>query len=160
MPTPPPQPPRKPLSRARVLLNRYWQRYFHPQPKKQRNPFAAKTFWHSVGFALAGLGYALHQERNLRIHVVLQVSYALTVLVAGTLWQLWLLTPMQAWAAVAVMAMILLCELANTITELLVDWLCHHQFDLRAKTIKDVAAGACLLSSAVGYGLLALLWVI
>jgi len=141
------------------LLKRYWHRYWHPQGKGQRNPFAAKSFLNSVGFALAGLAYALHQERNLRIHLALMAGYGVMIavlVVAGYPMP----TGLRVWAALTMMLLILLCELANTIVELLVDWLCNQRFDLRAKTIKDIAAGACLLASGVGYGLLLVLFFI
>lgn len=132
----------------RMVLRRYMRRHFRlTYDKRTLNPFAARHFWESVGFALEGLVFAFQQERNLRIHLTLQ----LVLLAFGFWWGVeWM-----AWVLLALIALLIsFAELANTTLEWLVDLLTQGRYDIRAKRVKDVAAGTCLLCSGVGYSLM------
>jgi undecaprenol kinase len=126
------------------VIKRYLQRLIRPRPKTTDQPFAARTFLHSVGFALEGLWFAFSQERNLRLHVLIQLGMGVVGLVKGLPYLNWILL-------LEVGVMILFAELANTILEWLVDLLTEGRYDIRAKRIKDMAAGTCLLVAGVGY---------
>jgi undecaprenol kinase len=105
----------------------------------------------SVGFALEGLKFAFEQERNFRLDCYL-IAGAIAL---GVIFQITL----AEWAILLQMAgFVLFAELANTVVEWLVDLLTLGQFDLRAKRIKDIAAGACLVVAMVSYGVVAIIF--
>jgi undecaprenol kinase len=143
----------------RKLLRRYMKQ-FHlfrtPFFKATRGGashygFGATSFLASVGFALEGLKFAFEQERNFRLD-----CYLITGAIAlGVLFQITL----AEWAILLQMAgFVLFAELANTVVEWLVDLLTLGQFDLRAKRIKDIAAGACLVVALASYGVVAIIF--
>ncbi|MEB3206648.1 MAG: diacylglycerol kinase family protein [Vampirovibrionales bacterium] len=105
------------------------------------NRFQASSFWHSLSFAIEGWVYAFKTQRNFRIDVFILAA----TVTMGCLFQVsW-----GAWLALAfAMGLLLFAECANTAVELLVDFWTHGEFDIRAKRIKDVMAGACLLMAA------------
>ncbi|MEB3245716.1 MAG: diacylglycerol kinase family protein [Vampirovibrionales bacterium] len=102
------------------------------------NRFKATNFFQSIGFALEGWAYAFKTQRNFRIDVLIT---AVTI-AAGLFFQIsW-----TSWLALAfALGLLLFAECANTSVELLVDAWTQGEFDIRAKRVKDVMAGACLL---------------
>ena len=104
----------------------------------------------SFRFAIAGVRYVIRTQRNIRI----QLGVGLGVVILG----LWLgLAPTQ-WAALALaIGFVLVCEIGNTVVEVLVDLTCP-DYNPLAKVAKDAAAGAVLVASltAVVAGLLVL----
>lgn len=103
-----------------------------------RNRFKARNFLESLGFALEGLVFIFRTQRNFRIDVCI----ALGVFTLGMALHL---EPM-AWAPlVAIMGLVLFAEAMNTAIEYTVDLYTQGEFDMRAKAIKDIAAGACLM---------------
>lgn len=136
---------------TRTVLKRYLRQYGGTLrlPASQHYGYAAKDFWSSVGFALEGLGFALREERNLRIDLLL----SLLTIVAGVALQL----PLHEWVPVIIaIGMVLFAELANTIMEWLVDLMTGGRYDLRAKRIKDMAAGACLIMALSSFAIIAI----
>jgi diacylglycerol kinase len=131
---------------ARSVLKRALRYYALPsrQPGVANHyGYAATNFLASLKFALAGLSFAWQQERNLKIDTALA---ALTV-AAG----LYLNLSLSAWVPVVlVLGLVLFAELANTILEWLVDVYTQGRYDERAKHIKDMAAGACLVMAITG----------
>lgn len=104
----------------------------------------------SFRHAFAGLGYALRTQRNTRIHLTI----ALGVVVLGLCLDL---TTTQ-WAILALtIGMVLVSEMLNTVAETIVDLISPGYHPL-AKVIKDVTAGAVLLTAifSVAVGLLVL----
>ncbi len=97
------------------------------------------SLWRSFGHALTGVGRTWLRERNFRIHVV--VAFAISALAAG-------LKISRAEFAVVILAMglVFTSELLNTAVEALVD-LVSPEYHEAAKTSKDAAAGAVLLSA-------------
>jgi diacylglycerol kinase (ATP) len=97
------------------------------------------TLGDSFRCAGRGIGYALKTQRNMRLHVLALA----TVITLGWRWRL------QAWewAALALTAgMVLAAELFNTALEKTVD--CYTSaVDPRAALIKDLAAGAVLVTA-------------
>lgn len=59
--------------------------------------------------------------------------------------------PLQVWQwcfMIMMCALVIICEMINTVIELCVDFICP-QFDIRAKRIKDIAAGMVLFVSLI-----------
>lgn len=102
----------------------------------------------SFNYAIRGIVYALQTQRNMRLHVIA----ATIVFVAALVFQI---SRVELIALVLVVALVLIAELANTALEAAID-LSIERYDPLAKTAKDVAAGAVLVSSlaAVAIGFL------
>ncbi|HIE39328.1 MAG TPA: diacylglycerol kinase family protein [Anaerolineales bacterium] len=95
----------------------------------------------SFRYAFAGLGYALRTQRNTRIHLTI----AAFVVVLG----LWLRLSLTQWAVLALtIGFVLVGEMLNTVAETLVDLVSPGYHPL-AKVIKDVTAGAVLLTAII-----------
>lgn len=115
-----------------------------------------QQFIRSFGYAFEGLRYTLRTQRNFRVHL----GFMLAVLILG----LWLGITVLEWALLVVMVCaVLLAELFNTVIEVLVDMV-QPTYHPLAKVIKDVSAGAVLISAmaSVVVGLLVMgpdLWV-
>ena len=93
-----------------------------------------------LGFkaALNGIWQATKKENNLKIHWIALVF----VLITG-----WFLKFEKAdWLAVLLIsALVLSCEMINTAIEKIMDVI-HPEYDEKVKFIKDVSAGAVLIS--------------
>jgi diacylglycerol kinase (ATP) len=94
-----------------------------------------------LGFAADGLLLALRREASFR----LQALAGAAVLVA-----LLLIRPPALWWAIAALAvgLVWVAELFNTVIELLCDHL-HPENHPQIRAVKDIAAGAVLVASAV-----------
>lgn len=97
------------------------------------------SFRRRLSFALAGLCSAWRTENSFKFHVVAAAGVA-----AALLW----LRPAPLWWAVAALAVgaVVAAELFNTAIEHLVDHL-HPELHPTIKILKDVAAGAVLVTS-------------
>src|SRR5262249_49085713 len=87
-------------------------------------------------------------QRNFRIHLFICAFVAAAAF--------WLHVSPFEWALLlGMMGLVLFAELTNTAIELFVDMLTEGRFDTRAKAIKDMAAGAVLITAlcAVGVGI-------
>lgn len=143
----------------RKLLRRYMKQfylfrtpYFKASTEEASHyGFGASTFWASVGYAIEGLSFAFQQERNFRLDCYL-IAGAIAL---GAFFHI----PLAEWAILLQMSgFVLFAELANTVVEWLVDLLTLGQFDIRAKRIKDIAAGACLVVAIASYGVVAIVF--
>jgi diacylglycerol kinase (ATP) len=108
------------------------------------------TLFESFHFASIGVLYVIRTQRNFRIHL----GIALGVVILG----LWLGLPSGAWSILLMtIGRVLIVEMFNTAAETLVD-LASPDYHPLAKLVKDLAAGAVLLSAliAVVVGLLLL----
>ena len=108
------------------------------------------TLLESFRFASAGLFYVIRTQRNFRIHLVM----TLCVIALG----IWLRLPPDAWSTLLLtIGRVLIAEMFNTAAETLVD-LASPDYHPLAKLVKDLAAGAVLVSAliAVVVGLLLL----
>lgn len=95
----------------------------------------------SFGYAFKGIGILFRTQVNAQIHLLA----ALVITVMG----FWLkLTPWEWCVIVVCMAMVLLAEALNTAVEFLVDLVSPDYHPLAGK-VKDVAAGAVLISVMV-----------
>lgn len=98
------------------------------------------NFMLSLKHALEGIVVIYREERNFRKHLLA----ALIIVILGLLFKLhqqeWL------WLFVAIFAVLIL-EMLNTIIENVVDLIVDYQFHPLAKKIKDIAAGAVLMTA-------------
>lgn len=101
----------------------------------------------SFNYAIQGMVYALRTQRNMRLHALA----AAVVLVSAVVLHV---SRIEAIALLFTISLVFVAELGNTAVEAAVD-LATDRFDPLAKTAKDVAAAAVLVSSlaavAVGY---------
>ena len=101
----------------------------------------SRNLLESFRYALAGLSYALRTQRNTRVH--LTVSTAVVAL------GVWMGLTATQWAVLALtIGSVLVSEMLNTVAETLVDLVSPGYHPL-ARVIKDVTAGAVLLTSVV-----------
>ncbi|MGC9358826.1 MAG: diacylglycerol kinase family protein [Anaerolineae bacterium] len=93
----------------------------------------------SFRHAFHGLQYVLRAERNVRVHLMI----ASVVTVVG----LWLGLDAVEWALIVfAIALVLVGELINSVTELTIDLVCPN-YDIRAKHAKDMVAAAILVAA-------------
>ncbi|MCL2747817.1 MAG: diacylglycerol kinase [Oscillospiraceae bacterium] len=94
----------------------------------------------SLRRALAGVGYAVKHERNMRIHLCVAAYVVLFGALAAL--EAW------AWAACLVcVGMVLCAELHNTSIERLCDIKCPEPSEV-VRVVKDTAAGGVLMAAA------------
>ena len=104
----------------------------------------------SFQYAFAGIWYTLRTQRNAQIHF----SIALLIFILG----LTLGLTSTEWAIIILtMGFVLVAEMMNTVAEAAMDYMTA-EFHPQVKIVKDVAAGAVLLSAitALVVGLLIL----
>jgi diacylglycerol kinase (ATP) len=102
--------------------------------------FKSENLLASFSYAWEGILYAARTQRNFRIHLALG-AFALTL---SSVLQISLVEWTIIWGCIGI---VLFAELMNTAIELLVDMLTEGRFDLRAKAIKDTAAGAVFVTA-------------
>lgn len=101
-----------------------------------------KTFLASFEFAWHGLVTAYYDERNMRVHV----SVAILSIFLGFLFQLTL----NEWRWLLLMILlVIVMEFVNTAFENVIDLVTDKHFHELAKKVKDMAAGAVLLTAMV-----------
>lgn len=94
-----------------------------------------------LSFAWNGIVEALKQERNFQIHIAATVL----VVAAGIVLHL----SMLEWITIIlVIGLVLVTELINSAIEMLIDYI-KPEIHPQAKVIKDIAAGAVLVTAAV-----------
>ena len=98
-----------------------------------------KSLIESFNNAINGIIYAIRNERNMKIHIVA----AVVVLLLSLFYDL---NKEELLIVCLVVALVLVCELFNTAVELLVDIIID-VYHPKAKIIKDVAAGAVMISA-------------
>lgn len=91
------------------------------------------------GFAFKGIGYAIATQLNFRVHLVAALAagllgYALHISASEWIW------------VVCCTALVLAAELLNTAIEILTDMV-SPEYDVKAGHVKDVAAGAVLITA-------------
>jgi diacylglycerol kinase len=111
-----------------------------PLKRFGRNRFKAKHFLESLKFAAEGLWHILKTQRNFRIDLMFALGVSIMGVVLG-------LTPNEWTPLALVVGLVLYAEAMNTAVEYTVDLFTQGEFDMRAKVIKDISAGACLLAA-------------
>ena len=110
-----------------------------------QHPFKSRSFLHSLSFALNGLRAVFQTERNFRSHLAIAVAVAS----AACVFQV----SLPEWGVLIVcMTLMVTVEALNTAIEYLVDMLTGQEYNEKAKLVKDISAGACLMT-AVGVAL-------
>ncbi|KAF1305545.1 diacylglycerol kinase family protein [Enterococcus saccharolyticus] len=108
--------------------------------KDKKNIEKNKRFVNSVEFALTGIRTVYRDERNMRSHTIVGIL----VVIAGFIFRLnrfeWL------WILLSVFLVIIM-EIINTAFENVVDMVTNKHFHPLGKKIKDMAAGAVLITS-------------
>ncbi|MCX7710302.1 MAG: diacylglycerol kinase [Clostridia bacterium] len=101
----------------------------------------------SFNNAINGIIYTIKAERNMKIHI----AAAFAILVLSLLFKL---SYMEFLIVCLAIALVIVCELINTAVEVIVDIIVD-VYHPKAKIVKDVAAGAVLVSAfasmLVGY---------
>lgn len=98
-------------------------------------------FLKSFKFAAKGLSYTIATQPNFIFHLVV----AVLVIAAGWYFDI----SNGEWLAVLIcIGLVMVAELLNTAVEVLVDWL-SPEFNVKAGLVKDIAAGAVLMSALV-----------
>lgn len=116
-----------------------------PMDSKDRNTKKNKQFISSLEFALTGIRTVFAEERNMRSHVII----GFLAVIVGFVFRL---TQMEwLWLLLAVF-LVWVVEIINTVFENVVDMVTDFHFHPIGKKIKDMAAGAVLLTS--GFALL------
>ena len=100
-----------------------------------------KKLLKSFGYAFKGMWYVLQSEQNMRIHALAVIVVTITGLYLG-------LSSIE-WSLIALsIGAVLTAEMFNTAIEKLVD-IVSPQYNDKAGQIKDIAAGAVLLTAIV-----------
>lgn len=100
-----------------------------------------KNLIDSFNNAINGIIYAIKAERNMKIHI----TAAIVVLVCTLFYEL---TREEFLLVCLTIALVIVCELFNTSIEAIVD-IITEVYHPKAKIVKDVAAGAVLVSAFV-----------
>ncbi len=103
------------------------------------SPRRNRTFWESLSKAWAGLLWAVRAERNVPLLLVGAILALALALVLG-------LSGPELALLILVIAVVLAAELFNTALERLLDLL-HSEYHPQVRQIKDLAAGAVLLTA-------------
>lgn len=99
-----------------------------------------KHFIRSVEFAVTGIKTVYHDERNMRAHTILGgVAIVLGLLFQLNRWE-WL------WLLLSIFLVIVM-EIINTAFENVVDMITDFHFHSIGKKVKDMAAGAVLITA-------------
>ena len=111
-----------------------------PMDSKDKNIGKNKQFISSIEFAFTGIKTVFKEERNMRKHVAL----GNVAIIAGFIFRLsqmeWL------WLLLAVF-LVWIVEIINTVFENVVDMFTDFHFHPIGKKIKDMAAGAVLMTA-------------
>jgi diacylglycerol kinase len=109
-------------------------------------PFHSRNLKDSFLNSLTGLGEIFKTQRNARIIL----AFAIAVIIAGFLFRV---TATEMAVLVLAIGLVFISEVFNTMTEEILDIIFPHH-DRKARIIKDIAAGAvlvsCLLSLVLG----------
>lgn len=110
------------------------------QVPRFQKPYSARSLFASFRFAFEGIGFAYRTERNFRIHSFM----AMFAVVMGFICQIQIFE----WAMISgLIGLVLFAELTNTAVENLVDMITQGKYEVQAKSVKDVAAAAVLVTA-------------
>lgn len=104
-----------------------------------------RGFWRSVGCALKGWVFAVRTQRNLRWHVLAACAALLLSVRLG-------LSRVELSVLVLVIGLVLCAEILNTAVELTIDMIKITEHPV-ARVVKDVAAGAVLVTVVMALGI-------
>lgn len=108
-----------------------------------KESFSISKRIHSFVFAFNGIAYVFRFQHNAWIHL----TAAIIAISAG----IWKGISTSEWIAITVVSgMVISMEIINTAIEKLVD-IVHPEFSQKAGQIKDIAAGAVLVSAIAAF---------
>jgi len=110
----------------------------------QQSAIPASGFFRSFFFAGQGVWHAICTQRNMRLHILAGAA----AIAAGLVLRI---GAADLACVLTVIGLVLTAEMLNTVVEALTD-LCTEEFHPLAKTAKDMAAGAVLISSLAALG--------
>ncbi|WP_086312921.1 diacylglycerol kinase [Enterococcus sp. 7F3_DIV0205] len=111
-----------------------------PMDSKDKRTAKNKHFIASLEFALQGIKTVFKEERNMRTHVLMGGATIIVGIILRLAISEWL------WLLLAIF-LVLVMEIINTVFENVVDMVTDFHFHPIGKKIKDMAAGAVLLTS-------------
>lgn len=94
----------------------------------------------SFKLAVEGIGFTLHSEMNMRIHMFMAVMAVLLSLVLK-------ISALEFIFVIFSIALVLITETANTAFELLLDFVHGDKFHPDVKLLKDIAAGGVFIAA-------------
>jgi diacylglycerol kinase len=97
----------------------------------------------SFGYAFSGLWYTLKTQRNAQIHFCIAIAILILVLVFKLTLTEWAILSLTTGFVVAT-------EMLNTVAETAMDY-ATTDFNPQVKIVKDVAAGAVLVSAITAF---------
>jgi diacylglycerol kinase len=106
---------------------------------KKHQPHVLKARINSFGHAINGLKILLKYEYNARIHIIIGIL----VIIAGIVFRIKTIEWMLIIFAIGI---VFTCEIFNTVTEYLMDYI-SPSFNNEIKKIKDLSAAAVLIMS-------------
>jgi diacylglycerol kinase (ATP) len=98
-----------------------------------------KNLLDSFNNAINGVVYVLKNERNMKIHLIAAIG----ILIISLFFKL---SRIEFLILLFSIALVIICELFNTAIEIIVDIIVH-VYHPKAKAVKDIAAGAVLVSA-------------
>ncbi|MBO0474981.1 diacylglycerol kinase family protein [Enterococcus ureasiticus] len=107
---------------------------------KDKRTAKNKHFIASLEFALQGIKTVFKEERNMRTHILMGITAIIIGFVLRLAISEWL------WLLLAIF-LVLVMEIINTVFENVVDMVTDFHFHPIGKKIKDMAAGAVLLTT-------------
>ncbi len=110
---------------------------------KELNEFSVSKRIASFKYAIQGIRIVLKEEHNFRVHLI--AAFILVVL--GVFFQI---SPLEWCHCISGIGLVLVTEMINTGIENICDFLSLKK-DTRIGSIKDIAAGAVLISSIVAF---------
>lgn len=103
-----------------------------------------RGFWWSIGYACRGLLFAVRTQRNLRWHVAAAAGVLVMAARVG-------LSRTELSVLYLVIGLVLCAEILNTAVELTIDMINITEHPV-ARLVKDVAAGAVLVTVCMALG--------
>lgn len=116
-----------------------------PMDSKDKRTVKNKHFITSLEFALQGIKTVFKEERNMRTHIFMGIIAIIFGFIFRLVLSEWL------WLLLAIF-LVLVMEIINTVFENVVDMVTDFHFHPIGKKIKDMAAGAVLLTT--GYAVI------
>lgn len=107
--------------------------------------YSTSKFYKSLGYAFKGIMAAIKSQQNFRIHILLGFfAFILAIFLH--------FSAVEFCILFLVIAMVLLCELFNSVIEFTLDAVYKNKYSKLVELAKDMAAGAVLIST--GFSLL------
>ncbi len=105
----------------------------------KKTKWATKNFWESFKYSINGVKYVFTTQRN----IIIQLIFGILAVILGFVFKISLFE----WLILSItIFLVLFAEFMNTAIETTVD-LITEEYNEKAKIIKDVAAGAVLITA-------------